>query len=453
MILFALSSYGMDSVKKPSCYFLLLLFLGLSACQRVYRLDENFVIKPLGFSPVETAAPLPTPTDIATLTPLPISPPPLPDYSAEFLDALPRNETSCLPDKTEEDIGIYIYDLDRDLVLVSINEQVPFQFASAFKAPVLVYFLQSCPQYWDVTSPEWETYFADPTFARDEPYYTSDAYKAIIAPQLASVSNWADLPNFFVANRIYDETGEAGPIDQRYFVLPQVYSMITQSNNVAAAQVLEFVYANCGASHCEGDCGQSPLHAFNDWFDDFAGIDYAAGEERRGLYSWENVMYVDEEGEDVTEELPTFGIKDKRMQARTLLECNQDFTAYNVWRAEDLFKFYEALYQLEDSSTRQTAFAVLGAPHQGTANGFLKKLANALDATAISKNGAAVLDHSPVIGDAGIVQLQGRSFVVVTLSFKAVNAITTLYGAYDGSGQLIGNQGLIGNLLLERAGQ
>lgn len=443
----------MDSVKKISRYFLLLLFFALSACQRVYPLDENFAAKSPAFSPAATPTAI---TAISTMPPLVPTPTlaPLPDYSADFLDTLPRDETSCLPDKTSEDIGVYIYDLDRDLVLVAINEQVPFQFASAFKAPVLVYFLQSCPQYWDVTSPEWDAYFADPIPAREEPYYTSDAYKAIVSSQLASVSNWADLPNFFVANRIYDETGEAGPIDQRYFVLPQVYSMIVQSNNVAASLVLDFVYTNCNVSGCEGDCDQeNALRAFNDWFDAFAKIEYGADENRRGLYSWETVIYVDEEGENVTEELPTYGIKDKRVQARTLLECNQNFTAYNVWNSEDLFQFYHRLYQLEPSPMQATAFAILGAPHEGAANGFLKKMAVALEAESISKNGAAILDHAPVISDAGIVQLQGRTFIVVTQSFKAVDSITTLYGAYDGSGQLMGNQGLIGNLLLEQAGQ
>lgn len=436
-------------------YFLLLLIL--TACQRIYPVDESFVATSLALLPGETptqpvVAAIPS-TGTPTQSPIIPTAMPTSDFSDRFLDGLPRDETSCLPDKTREDVGVYIYDLDRDQVLVAVNEQIPFQFASAFKAPVLVYFLESCPQYWDVTSPEWENYFANPSFARDEPFYTSDAYKAMVAPQLASVSNWADLPNFFVENRIHDEVGEAGPIDQRYFVLPQVYSMITQSNNIAAARVLAFVYNECGASACEGDCGESPLHAFNDWFDNFAGIEYAAGEERRGLYSWETVIYMNEEGEYVTEELPTYGIKDRRIGARTLLECNENFTAYNVWTPEDLFHFYERLYQLEPSPIQATAFALLGAPHEGAANGFLKKLAGALGAESISKNGAAILDHSPVIGDAGIIRLRGRSFIVVTLSFKAVDSITALYGAYDGSGHLVGEQGLIGNLLLEQVGE
>jgi len=68
-------------------------------------------------------------------------------------------------------------------------------------------------------------------------------------------------------------------------------------------------------------------------------------------------------------------------------------------------------------------------------------------AAALSKNGHAFFTNGSINSDAGILLYKGKAFVVVTLSFNALGPMATLYGSYDSAGNLVGNPGLIQNLL------
>lgn len=164
------------------------------------------VASPLRLQPTGTASLLPSTSQS-------------PAYTDQFLKALATSPDSCLPDRTVDDVGIYIYDLDNRQELVSINADTPFQFASAFKAPVLVYFLSSCKQYWDVSDPAWTAYFLDEEAVGNIAWYTSEPYRQKVVGQLSDVRNWDHIETFFANNPVKENDVVDGPLDKRYFIL------------------------------------------------------------------------------------------------------------------------------------------------------------------------------------------------------------------------------------------
>lgn len=400
--------------------------------------------------PTPTASPYPTavPTQPASPTPRPS---PLPDYTQRFLDAFPANADSCHPDHTADDIGVYIYDLKAARELVSINADEPFQFASAFKAPVLVYFLSSCRQYWDSSSPAWKQYFQNAEAAKNVDQFTSPEYEREVTEFISDPENWKDVGKFFAEHRQVIN-GAGGQIDTRYFVLDKVYAMIAQSQNVATAEVLLFIQENCPRREqiqVEAACGDpNAITNFNAWFNDFSGISYESGTPRRGLFRWDTVIQNTANGsEEIT--LPTFGLKDLCATQRAILKCDPAYVASNVLTARDFFKFYRSLYTLSDERLRATAFDLLAVDEPGPARGYLKNLSRGLPALSFSKNGHAYFINGSVNTDAGIVRYKGKDYIVVTLSFNALSPMTMLYGSYDLDGNPVGDLGLIQTLLEE----
>jgi hypothetical protein len=62
----------------------------------------------------------------------------------------------------------------------------------------------------------------------------------------------------------------------------------------------------------------------------------------------------------------------------------------------------------------------------------------------VSKNGYSGF----ILADAGIMKVQGHFYIVVTLSYDAVNSMEALYGRYNASGDPAGNlKGLLQDLL------
>jgi hypothetical protein len=397
--------------------------------------------------PIETLVP-PTNSAITSLPTTPSSS----EYTARFLEVLPKADASCLPDKTKEDIGVYIYDLNKNRELISINADVPFQFASAFKGPMLVYFLSSCKKFWDTESPEWNAYFSDREAARNVDWYVSAEYKALISQHLSNVNNWSGVDTFF-ANHKFTENGEASVIDKRFFVLAQVYSMATLSNNVAAGELLRFVYDQCPPQPppaIEEACRKpNAISAFNQWFNQFSGVQYQDGEAQRGLFAWDVVIEPDANGKSRETTMATYGLKDNCAVQFTLLNCNPDLKITNVWTARDFFKFYNALYRLADSRIRNAALAMLTIDNEGGARGDLKNLARKMGAISASKNGYASFMNNSINTDAGIFQYQGRLFVVVTLTYGAPISLSALYGEYTPKGAPLTDQSLIQNFLTE----
>jgi len=433
---------------------LLLLLAGMmTACQ-------SAPTPVVGVSPIPspvpaTATPSPSATPTPTICPPTSTPTALAalQYNDQFLQAIGVAEDSCLPDKTKYDVGVYIYDLTRQRELVSINADTGFQYASAFKAPVLVYFLSNCKKYWDVESPEWDEYFRKPELVRDE-WYTSDEYKALIAPFVSDVNNWKDMEAFSASNRV-NHNGADGPIDKRYYVLQQVYGMVARSSNPAAADVLRFVYDNCLGETppaIEERCGgPNAITEFNAWFNEFAGITYEGDEPRRGLYTWDVVLEKDENGNYVETKLSTDGLKDACANQAVRLSCLDDRMAGNVMSARDFYRFYLALYNLQDAKVRAGALDLLRVDIAGPARANLKNMSRNMGAEAMSKNGYGYYVFGPIVADAGIVQYRGVSFVVVTLSYNALDAMNTLYGSYNSDGALVSNPGLIQRLLEENS--
>jgi hypothetical protein len=374
----------------------------------------------------------------------------LPDYKSQFKQALDTTSDSCLPDRTKDDIGVYIYDLNNDQELVSINADTPFQFASAFKGSVLAYFLSSCRKYWDTTSPEWNDYFLDKESARNIDWYSSDAYKRIVIDHISNVKNWDNIETFF-ANNVVKDNGVAGIIDKRYFVLNQVYKMVTKSSNPATADVLRFVYDNCRAENqvtIEESCGSpNAINAFNAWFDDFAQITYEPGEKRRGLYRWDVILEKGPNGKGIETVLSTNGLEDDCAIQTARLDCSDNGGATNVLTARDFFKFYYALFHLDDERVKNTALNILKIDLAGPARGNLKNLGRKMQAETMSKNGYAFFEYDSIIADAGIINYRGTEMIVVTLSFNAQNSMKILYGKYNSNGTAIGDPGLIEKLI------
>jgi hypothetical protein len=436
-------------MKRNSLHLILLMFAILISTSSCQPAEEVATPTPTP-CPTSTASPSPTaaPTQRATQTPQPT---PLPDYTRQFLDALPTNSNSCLPDKTADDLGIYIYDLKEARELVSINADVPLQFASAFKAPVLVYFLEACHRYWDPSSPEWQDYFQNLEAARGMEGYTSPEYKQAVIDFIADPANWKNVGDFFAEHRT-TVNGVGGPIDTRYFILEKVYAMIAQSQNQSTADVLLFTYNNClnqEQVQIEEACGgPNALTTFNAWFNDFSGIEYENGNPRRGLHTWDIVI---ENGKKGPEEirLSTFGLEDACADQTAILKCDPAYTATNTFTARDFFKFYNSLYNLGDELIRETAFGLLKVDEPGPARGYLKNLTRAMHATSLSKNGHAFFTNGSINTDAGIVLYKGKSYIVVTLSFNALGSMTTLYGSYDTEDNLVSDPGLLQTFLEE----
>ena len=402
------------------------LFISLSACR-----------------PISSAAPTPSPEPTKTATPVPPTetPPPTPSlapvsppvtYNQVFLRALGTDPESCLPDKTSHFIGIYIYDLDEERELVSINADTPFQFASAFKGPVMAYFLESCQQIWDPNDPSWETYALETAPQHETNWYQSREYRQKLADQIYNPGGWGEIETFSFDNRPFVGE-EAGPIDKRYFILHQVYNMVTESNNISAGSVLNYVFANClGEEYTnEAACGgPNALTEFNAWFNRFAGVEARMDEARRGLYNWDKLLTQDEDGKLQELEMPTAGLRDTCALARAPLSCGTDMTAVNVYTPRDLFRFYYALYQLPENRVRKTSLDILGVLPNGISRGYLKNLASRLGVRSMSKNGRAAYSGKAIVTDAGIVSYKGKSYVIVTLSYNAVESMELLYGVY-----------------------
>jgi len=399
-------------------------------------------------APTATATLLPTP---AAATPTAV--PPSVEYDQQFLAALPNADASCLPDKTKDDIGIYIYDLKKDRELVSINADVPFQFASAFKGPVLVYFLSRCKRYWDTESPEWDAYFTDPASARDIAYYTSPEYKTLISQHFSDVRNWDNVEAFFNTNR-FAQNGQTGVMDKRYFVLSKVYSMAARSNNAAAGEMLQFVYENCQpevrAQLSSTDACYRPnaISQFNLWFNEFSGITYQDGETQRGLYKYDVVLEKDSSGKQYEAMMATYGLEDRCAIQTAQLSCSASAGA-SVWTARDFFKFYNALYHLADDRVRNAALSMLMIDNPGPARGNLKNLTRKMGAVSMSKNGHAYFILGSINTDAGILYYQETPFIVVTLGYDAQPSLSLLYGDYTPEGTPSIDQSLIRDLLEE----
>jgi hypothetical protein len=428
----------------PTLAIIFALMLSTFSCAPAQNVTASPTPCPATQTPPASFEPTAVPTKLATQTPRPT---PLPDYRQRFLDALPTNPESCLPDQTADDLGVYIYDLKDERELVSINADTPLQFASAFKGPVLVYFLSSCRQYWDPSSADWKEHFQNLETARNVDQFVSPEYEQALAEFISNPENWKDIGKFSAEHQQM-VNGLGGATDTRYFVLDKVYGMIAQSSNLATADVLNFIFENCPNRpqfQIEAKCGgDNAITTFNAWFNDFSQITYESGTPRRGLYSWDTVV---EKGQTIT--LSTFGQKDQCANQTAILKCDPAYTASNTLTARDFFKFYYALYNLEDERVRETAFSLLKVDEPGPAQGNLKNLARNMHAVAFSKNGHAFFINGSINSDAGIVRYEGKDFIVVTLSFNALGPMATLYGTYDSAGNLVTDPGLIQNLLEE----
>lgn len=400
-----------------------------------------------------TAAPTSSPAATVTSTPIPLSI----EYNQRFLSALPADDDSCLPDKTADDLGIYIYDLNQNQELISINADVPLQFASAFKAPVLVYFLSQCKKYWDTTSPEWAAHFADINAARNIPYYVSPEYKALITPFFENVQNWEKAESFFAANRVVNENGLAGVMDKRYFILSKAYSMAARSNNRAAGEILQFTYDNCQPEtqariSSSMQCYESnAISQFNIWFNEFSKISYQADEARRGLFKWDVVIEKDRNGNPYEAEMVTKGLEDSCVTQSAQLSCSNT-TGANAWTARDFFQFYFALYQWGDARARDAALNMLAVDNEGPARGNLKNLARKMGASSMSKNGHAHFILGSINTDAGIFHYQNRAFIIVVLGYDAQPSLSLLYGDYGPKGEPLIEASLIQDFLIEYLG-
>ncbi len=378
------------------------------------------------------------------------------DFSActqPFLQALKTSPDSCLPGRTVDDIGVYIYNLNKEQEVVSINADTPFQFASAFKAPLLVYFLSACRKYWDVSSPEWNAYFLDEEAAGKVDWYTSEPYRQKLVSRLADVNGWNHIETFFVENRVQENGVVAGRLDKRYFILSQVFGMVARSGNQAAANVLRFVYDNClePPPVIDEQCGGSnPITAFNAWLTDFADLPDSTSESHRGLYEWGIVLETNRRGKWVESFLSTYGLKDACANQFAVLNCSTEKQSrvVNALTAKDFFRFYKALFDMQDERVREMAFALLKIDLDDPSRGNLKNLARAIGAEAVSKNGQAFYSYASIVTDAGILNDHGDWWIVVTLSFNAQQAIQALYGQYNEEGELISAPGLIQCLLV-----
>lgn len=455
---------SLDTPKKPDSFskymrenwrFVpILIFVLLGSLTAIVSCQADAPVKDQGglthtfFTP--TASLLPS---LATKTPNFTSVvPSKPAFNGQLLEAIGTNSLSCLPERTEDDIGVYIYDLKDEQELVSINADTPFQFASAFKAPVLVYFLSSCKQYWDVGAPEWTLYFSDRETAGNIDWYTSGQYKQQVISQLSDVNNWNNLETYFATHPVMLNDVVDGPIDKRYFILSQVYSMVARSSNPATGDVLRFVYDHCLEQPPEipETCGGlNPITAYNAWFNNFAGIPYETKESYRGLYEWDVILETNRNGKIVEKVMSTHGLKDECADQVAYLDCSLERhgQAINAMTARDFFRFYDALYYLEDEKVRDTAFNILKIDLKSPSRGNLKNLARVLQAEAMSKNGQAFYNYASIVTDAGILNYRGDSFIIVTLSFNAPETVKTLYGEYNSSGELISAPGLIQTLV------
>ena len=373
------------------------------------------------------------------------------DFNSLVLSDIGTSTDSCLPEDTNEGIGIFIYDLDNQRELVSINADIPFQFGSAFKAPLLVYFLSSCRQYWDVNSSIWQDQFLQQKESNDQSWYSSQEYEQLLKEFFSDIHNWGEIQSFTDQNLIqYND--KVTSVDRRYDILEQVYRMVTESNNIAAGNVLNFIIENCKDTQpheIEQKCGGSnAITEFNYWFNNFSNIEYLDNEMHRGLHSWDTITIVDGNGIKSETRMPTYAIEDSCALQGAFIGCSNSTYVNNAWTARDLFGFYRSLYFLDDESVRTTAFDILKVDIQGNSRGYFKNLSRKLGTVSISKNGF----DGYLLVDAGIINVYDKDFIVVTMSYNALNSMNELYGQYDNSGEPSnGFNGLIEDILRQES--
>jgi hypothetical protein len=371
------------------------------------------------------------------------------DFNSLVLTEVGTNTNSCLPEQTDEGIGIYIFDIENQKELVSINSDIPFQFGSSFKSPLLVYFLSNCKQYWDISSSVWQDFFLIQDGINIDPWYSSPEYEQIIKDYLSDVNHWGEIKNFAEQNLI-QFADKVTSLDQRYDILEQAYRMVTESNNIAAGNILNFVFENCKSQEIHEtvlNCGGSnPITEFNYWFNAFSNIDYKDNETRRGLHSWDTITIVDGNGIKSETRMPTYALKDACALQGAFIGCSTTDYVNNSWTARDLAGFYQSLFNIDDLTVKETAFKILKVDKEGNSRGLLKNLSRKLESVSISKNG---FDGYTLV-DAGILEYHEKNFIVVTMSYSALKSMNMLYGQYNLSGEPTGEmEGLIEQILLQ----
>ena len=130
------------------------------------------------------------------------------------------------------------------------------------------------------------------------------------------------------------------------------------------------------------------------------------------------------------EQMPTHGILDQCAGQEAGIQCANNVLAKNTWTARDLYKFYRALYFLDDLSLWSASTEILRIDEPGISRGYLKNMARKMKIPVISKNG----DSGSAITDAGILSFQGRTYLISVLSYNAFDSLDELFGRYDAFG-------------------
>ncbi len=300
------------------------------------------------------------------------------DYNQLFLDII-GNGSNCHPLGLENEIGILIYNITDDEILVSIQEDQQMPIASTFKGPLLMYTLLNMdPEIYQTVPVElWD-------YRKDAPEEYNDFLK----------ENW-------ILNRLYD--------------------MIVYSSNSATGDVFYYVDRNTPND------GLNALEQFNEWSREVIGIEDIVVTD---YYNEVEFQRHNGSGMDKWNYGRTKGVEDSSFYYRQVeLQCKKTSSYSNLYSPNDLAKFYLWLYNDAPENVRRTSFELLSKVVPENQN-YLETLAFNLGGQPVSKGGYFGYPGftNCARADAGLVLLpDGPTYLIVTTSVNSGDLFPEIY--------------------------
>jgi hypothetical protein len=242
----------------------------------------------------------------------------------------------------------------------------PYAVASAFKGPVLIYFLE----------------YADPTIYRSVP------------PRYWGEKNPEKLPAEF-----------RGAWQTHQKLLYDLYQMAVLSENDSTGRVLNYVYRMTPAT----TLGDNPLRAFNTWSQTRVGVGAESG-----MRAWQV-------GESICPRC-----FDDRFTGHTMIYAKKVHYLNNTYTATDLAKYW---VYLATEGRRLGYFQIAADLMSNQKYGLVNKVSKTYGVRVVSKDGYIAPGSEYGIGyristDAGLLQLpSGEEYAVAFLAFDSGDLI------------------------------
>lgn len=272
--------------------------------------------------------------------------------------------------KLNRPLTLFFYDVTNDEMLAGIDVDKQMPVVSAVKGPILMYFFDVVPEEI------WNT----------------------VPVELWNIRDAALIPQYY-----------RPAWDQHREILRDLYRMIVVSDNISTGNALRYAYDYYQPP------GMNPIQAFNHWSMEVVGMSAESG-----MRQW------DEGGTNDPSWI------EPRFNTRMTSIYNSMRQYNNTYSALDLARFYTWVYTQAPRQVYQRTFEVMsiveGAP------GFLEDTAFRVGGTPVSKDGYVGpgarhnLRGEHLTADAGLILLNDRAYIVVTMGVDGGDRLSYIYG-------------------------